>query len=52
MAWMGHASAAAALRYQHATADRDRAIASALSSMGELSLAPVTEIRSGERQSS
>ena len=27
MARMGHASAAAALRYQHATTDRDRAIA-------------------------
>jgi integrase len=47
MARMGHASAAAALRYQHATADRDRAIASALSSMGELSLAPVAQIRTG-----
>lgn len=27
MARMGHANAAAALRYQHATADRDQAIA-------------------------
>jgi len=52
MARMGHASAAAALRYQHATADRDRAIATALSSMGERSLAPVTEIGIGERRSS
>jgi integrase len=31
MARMGHANAAAALRYQHATADRDQAIAQALS---------------------
>ncbi len=35
MARMGHASAAAALRYQHATAERDRAIAEALSEMAE-----------------
>lgn len=33
MARMGHACAAAALRYQHATADRDRAIARALSGL-------------------
>lgn len=33
MARMGHASPAAALRYQHATADRDRAIAAALSGL-------------------
>jgi integrase len=30
MARMGHAGAAAALRYQHATRDRDRVIAAAL----------------------
>lgn len=34
MARMGHASALAALRYQHATRDRDRDIASALSKLG------------------
>ncbi len=44
MARMGHASAAAALRYQHATADRDRAIADALSRLGESTLAEVTEL--------
>lgn len=33
MARMGHADAAAALRYQHATSDRDRAIAEALSAL-------------------
>jgi integrase len=33
MARMGHANSAAALRYQHATADRDRAIAQALSEL-------------------
>ena len=51
MARMGHASAAAALRYQHATADRDRAIASALSSLGEQALASVSEITQAERRS-
>jgi len=44
MARMGHASASAALRYQHATADRDRAIAEALSSLGEQAAASVTRI--------
>jgi hypothetical protein len=33
MARMGHASPRAALIYQHATADRDRAIAEALGKM-------------------
>jgi integrase len=33
MARMGHANSAAALRYQHATADRDQAIALALSAL-------------------
>jgi len=31
----GHASPAAALRYQHATADRDAAVAAALSGLAE-----------------
>jgi len=44
MARMGHASATAALRYQHATADRDRVIADALSQLGEQALAPVTHV--------
>lgn len=35
MARAGHASPAAALRYQHATADRDAAIAAALSGLAE-----------------
>lgn len=39
---MGHASAAAALRYQHATRDRDAAIAAAL---GELIARPATTAR-------
>jgi integrase len=36
MARMGHANSAAALRYQHVTAERDHAIANALSTMVEL----------------
>ena len=39
MARAGHASAAAALRYQHAVADRDVAIANALSGLAEVSRA-------------
>jgi integrase len=35
MARLGHASPAAALRYQHATADRDRTIAEGLSELAE-----------------
>jgi integrase len=35
MARMGHANSAAALRYQHATADRDHAIAQALSELAK-----------------
>ena len=36
MARMGHASSEAALRYQHASADRDRTIAAALSAMADV----------------
>jgi hypothetical protein len=32
----GHASPAAALRYQHATADRDRALADALAQLANI----------------
>ena len=35
MARMGHANSAAALRYQHATADRDQVIARALSELAQ-----------------
>ncbi len=44
MARLGHASPVAALRYQHATADRDRAIADALSELGAQTRAPLVEI--------
>jgi len=43
MARMGHASAQATIRYQHATADRDQAVAAALSD-----LVPVSEASRAE----
>lgn len=46
---MGHASPAAALRYQHATRDRDAAIAAALSALVAQPTAPVIELmRAGD----
>jgi hypothetical protein len=42
MAGAGHTSPAAALRYQHATADRDAAIAAALSGLAETARARAT----------
>jgi len=37
----GHASPAAALRYQHATEDRDRAIAEALDQLAQGTVIPI-----------
>jgi integrase len=54
MVRLGHASPAAALRYQHATADRDTALASALSAMVPApAVVPISESRgksAGNRQ--
>jgi len=47
MARAGHASPDAALRYQHATEDRDAAIASALSTLAQTP--PVVPISNGAR---
>ncbi len=44
---MGHASSAAALRYQHATRDRDEAIARALGDLVTGQIATVTPIATG-----
>ena len=44
---MGHASAAAAPRYQHATRDRDQAIAKALGDLIAGQIVPATPIRNG-----
>lgn len=44
MARLGHSTPAAAMRYQHAAADRDKAIAEALSKLVEVPAAPVLEL--------
>jgi integrase len=50
MARMGHANSAAALRYQHATADRDQAIARALSELAKpAEVVPIARTVSGAR---
>jgi integrase len=48
MARLGHASPAAALRYQHATEDRDTALASALSALvAPAAVLPISEAAAG-----
>lgn len=51
---MGHASSAAALRYQHATRDRDAAIAATLGELIVPKVAEITELHpdadAGEQQ--
>jgi hypothetical protein len=50
MSRMGHANPAAALRYQHATADRDQAIAQALSEFAKpAEVVPIAQKASGAR---
>jgi integrase len=50
MARMGHANSAAALRYQHATADRDHAIANALSELARpAEITPIARKVAGPR---
>ena len=44
---MGHTSSRAALIYQHATRDRDAAIAAVLGTMIDRQPAPVVELRPG-----
>jgi len=50
MARMGHASAVAALRYQHATAGRDRAIGSALSALATTAAATASGVSDEARE--
>jgi integrase len=45
MARLGHSTAGAALRYQHASADRDKAIAQALSELAGATVTPITRAR-------
>jgi len=50
MARLGHSTVSAAMRYQHAAADRDKAIAEALSGLAAASVTPITAAR-GKRAS-
>jgi len=45
MARLGHSTPSAALRYQHAVADRDRAIAEALSGFAEAKVVPLRRVK-------
>lgn len=47
MARLGHSTPAAAMRYQHATADRDRAIAEALSGFALAKVIPLKSVSAG-----
>lgn len=47
MTRLGHSTPAAALRYQHAAADRDRAIAEALSGFATAKVVPLRSVRTG-----
>jgi integrase len=45
MARLGHSTVSAAMRYQHAAADRDRAIAAALSDLAAGTVTPITRAK-------
>lgn len=45
MARLGHSTAGAALRYQHAAAERDKVIAAALSKLAGGTVTPITRAR-------
>jgi integrase len=49
MARLGHSTVSAALRYQHAAADRDKAIAAALSELAAGTVTPISAAK-GKRQ--
>ena len=51
MARLGHSTVSAAMRYQHAAADRDKAIAEALSGLATASVTPITAAK-GKRKKS
>jgi integrase len=50
MARLGHSTVSAAMRYQHAAADRDRAIAAALSELAGGPVTPITRAKSSQRR--
>ena len=50
MARLGHSTAAAALRYQHAAAERDKVIAAALSELAGASVTPIADRKASARR--
>ena len=50
MARLGHATAGAALRYQHAAAERDKVIAAALSDLAGGTVTPITRAKSTRKR--
>jgi integrase len=51
MARLGHSTVSAAMRYQHAAADRDKAIAEALSKLaGDATVTPITRAKSARKR--
>ena len=49
MARLGHSTVSAAMRYQHAAADRDKVIAAALSGLAAATVTPITQAKSSKR---
>jgi hypothetical protein len=50
MARLGHSTVSAAMRYQHAAADRDKAIAEALSKLAGGTVTPITRAKSARNR--
>jgi integrase len=51
MARLGHSTVSAAMIYQHAAADRDKAIAEALSELATATVTPITEGKARRKRS-
>jgi hypothetical protein len=49
MARLGHSTVGAAMRYQHAAANRDQVIAEALSKLAAGTVTPITDAKSAQR---
>ena len=52
MARLGHSTVSAAMRYQHAAADRDKVIAAALSDLAAGTVTPISKAKSKRRAAS
>jgi integrase len=50
MARLGHSTVSAAMRYQHAAADRDKAIAEALSKLAEGTVTPISSAKGARKR--